>query len=141
MKLSAALIFASTAMVLALAAVASDAVAAGDACKNVTFKVTNSHKEGRDIKVVKVKFTNPHNGGKEQTEGVKNTVCKPGATCTTDGDNLSDADKVDLKAIKIVFRYQERDGDWSDEFVTQPYAPAYPKCTKDKQYGPIVVYG
>jgi hypothetical protein len=123
---------------LPLATLTGPAIA-GDACKNVKFTVKNDHFEGRDIEIRKVKFTNPHNGGKEQTENVKNKVCKPSYTCTTDGDNLSNADKVDLRAIKIVFAYKEHDDQWSKEFVTQPFTPTYPKCSENKQYGTIVV--
>ena len=121
-----------------LAAMTSSASAA-DACKNVKFTVTNNHFEGREIEVRKVKYTNPHNDGKEQTEDVKNKVCKHGDTCTTEGDNLSNADKVDLRAIKVVFAYKEHDGQWSKDFVTQPFMPTYPKCSDNKKYGPIVV--
>jgi len=123
---------------LPLATVAGSAAAA-DACKNVKFNVTNDHFEGREIEIRKIKFTNPHNDGKEQTENVKNKVCKYGSTCTTDGDNLSNADKVDLRGIKVVFAYKEHDGQWSKEFVTQPFTPTYPKCSENKKYGPIVV--
>jgi hypothetical protein len=118
---------------------AAGPAAAADACKNVKFNVTNNHFEGRDIEIRKIRFTNPHNDGKEQTENVKNKVCKPASTCTTDGDNLANADKVDLRAIKVVFAYREHDGQWSKEFVTQPFTPAYPKCSENKKYGPIVV--
>jgi hypothetical protein len=125
------------AMSALLAIVATPAVAA-DACKNVVFKVTNDHFEGREIEIRKVKFRNPHNGG-EQTEDVKNKVCKHGDTCSTSGDNLGNADKVDLNDIKVVFRYREHDGGWSREFVTQPFTPSIRKCHDGKQYGPIVV--
>jgi hypothetical protein len=131
----------TTPLVALVLVAAGSPAAAADACKNVVFKFTNHHKEGRDIRVQKVRFTNPHNGGKEQTENVKNTDCKPGATCSTAGDNLSNAAKVDLHAIKLVFRYKELDGDWSDEFTTQPFAPKLPKCTNDSQYGVIDVLG
>ena len=72
---------------------ATGSASAADACKNVKFTVTNNHFEGREIEIRKVKYTNPHNDGKEQTEDVKNKVCKHGDTCTTAGDNLSNADK------------------------------------------------
>ena len=123
---------------LPLATVAGSAAAA-DACKDVKFTVTNNHFEGREIEIRKVKFTNPHNNGNEQTEDVKNKVCKHGSTCTTDGDNLSNAEKVDLNSIKVVFAYKEHDGQWSKEFVRQPFTPTYRKCTDNKKYGPIVV--
>ena len=107
-------------------------------CENVKFAVTNKHFEGREIEIRKVKFFNPHTG-KTQTEDVKNKVCKHGDTCTTDGDNLANADKVDLRAIQVVFKYREHDKGWSKEFVTQPFTPKYPKCGDNSKYGPIVV--
>jgi len=112
--------------------------AAADACKDVKFKVTNNHVEGRDIEILKVKYFNPHTSS-THTEGVKNLVCKQGSTCTTSGDNLTDAKNVDLNSIQVVFKFRERDGDWSDEFQTQPFVPAYRKCTEGKTYGPVVV--
>jgi hypothetical protein len=118
--------------------VAAASPAHADACKGVKFKVTNNHVEGRDIEVVKVKYFNPHTAT-TRTEGVKNLVCKQGSTCTTGGDNLADAKNVDLNSIQVVFRYRERDGDWSDEFQTQPFVPAFRKCTEGKVYGPVVV--
>lgn len=110
-----------------------------DACKDVTFNVTNNHFEGREIEIRSVKFRNPHNDGKVQSEDVKNKVCKYGATCSTDGDNLANADKVDLYDIQAVFRHKNHDGTWSKEFVTQPFTPKIRKCKEGKQYGPIVV--
>ncbi len=119
-----------------LAAVAGPAAA--DACKDVKFKVTNNHVEGRDIEIRKIKYYNPHTTS-TNTEDVKNLVCKHGSTCTTSGDNLTDAKNVDLNSIQVVFKFRERDGDWSDEFQTQPFVPAYRKCTEGKTYGPVVV--
>lgn len=121
-----------------VAACAAGPASAADACKNVKFLVTNNHFEGREIRIEQVKYYNPH-AGKEQTEDVKNLVCKYGATCTTGGDNLANAEKVDLRDIKIVFAYREHDGQWSKDFVTQPYAPKYPKCDDNSKYGPVVV--
>lgn len=103
------------------------------------FKVTNNHLEGRDIEIRSVKFRNPHRNGKVQSEDVKNKVCKPSAPCTTDGDNLANAAKVDLYDIQVVFRHKNHDTTWSKEFITQPFTPTYRKCTEGKQYGPIVV--
>ncbi len=121
--------------VLAAAATPASAV---DACKNVKFKVTNNHAEGSDIEIRKVKYFNPHTGNTE-TEDVKNLVCKTGSTCTTGGDNLGNAKNIDLNSIQVVFKHREGDGDWSDEFQTQPFVPAYRKCTENKIYGTIVV--
>lgn len=113
--------------------------AAADSCKDVKFKVTNNHAEGREIEIRKVKYFNPHTSS-TQTEDIKNLVCKPGATCTTGGDNLANAKNVDLNSIQVVFKFKERDGDWSDEFQTQKFVPAFRKCTEGKTYGPIVVH-
>jgi len=120
----------------ACASVASTAIAAS--CKDVKFKVTNSHAEGRKIEIRKVKYFNPHTGN-THTEDVANVICNQGATCTTRGDNIANAKNVDLNSIQVVFKYEERDGDWSDEFQTQSFVPAYRKCTEGKVYGPIVV--
>lgn len=129
-----------SAMIVALPfATAAGTALAADACKSVRFVVTNEHFEGREIEIRQVKFKNPHNGGKEQTENLKNLICKQSATCTTDGDDLANADKVDLHSIQIVFKYREHDGGWSKEFATQPFTPTYRKCTENKKYGPIVV--
>jgi hypothetical protein len=119
-----------------LAATATPASA--DSCKDVKFKVTNNHVEGRDIEIRKVKYFNPHTG-KTHTEDVGNVVCKHGSICTTRGDNLASAKNVDLNSIQVVFKHRERDDDWSDEFLTQPFVPAYRKCTEGKTYGPVVV--
>jgi hypothetical protein len=107
-------------------------------CENVKFTVTNNHFEGREIEIRQIKFFNPHTG-KTQTENVKNKVCKNGDTCTTDGDNLANADKVDLRDFQVVFKYREHDKGWSKEFQTQKFTPKYPKCGDNSKYGPIVV--
>lgn len=129
-------------MLLAVAAAAAAALmppALADTCKSVKFKVTNSHAEGRQIEIRKVKYYNPHTR-RTHTEDVKNLRCAHGSTCTTGGDNLTDALNIDLNDIQVVFAVQERDGDWSKEFQTQPFKPTYRKCTNsDKVYGPIVV--
>lgn len=112
---------------------------AADACRNVKFYVTNNHFEEREIEIRSVKFRNPHNGNKVQSEDVKNTVCKHGATCLTDGDNLANANEVDLADIQVVFRHRNHDGTWSKDFITQPFSPKVPRCTDNKTYGAIVV--
>ena len=78
---------------------------AGDACKNVKFKVTNKHESGEAILIKKVKYFNKANG-QWQTEVVNQNLiyepanypipidrepgllCNQGATCTTKGDDL-----------------------------------------------------
>lgn len=125
-------------MFAALCASAAPAAFA-DTCKDVVFNVTNNHFEQRQIEIRSVKFRNPHKGGSIQTEDVANKVCSYGATCRTSGDNLADADKVDLYDIQVVFRHKNHDDTWSKEFVTQPFTPTYRKCKDGKEYGPIVV--
>ncbi|MEZ5500506.1 MAG: hypothetical protein R3E77_13905 [Steroidobacteraceae bacterium] len=129
----------TTPLALAALGMAIGPLANAKPCKDVVFNVTNNHFEGREIEIRQVKFRNPHKGGKQQTEDVKNVWCDPGATCSTLGDNLADADKVDLYDIQVVFKYREHDGGMSKEFVTQPFTPTYRKCKEGKQYGPIVV--
>jgi len=125
-----------TALISALPlATVAGAAAAADACKNVKFTVTNDHFEGREIEIRKIKFSNPHNNGKEQTEDVKNQVCKHGSTCTTDGDNLSNAEKVDLHSFKVVFAYKEHDGQWSKEFVSNRSSPRTGSARRTRNTG------
>lgn len=121
---------------VALTAVSAPAVA--DSCKDAKFRVTNSHAEGREIEIRQVRYFNPHTGS-THTEDVQNLVCRHGATCTTDGDNLANAKNVDLNSIQVVFSFRERDGQWSREFQTRPFVPTYRKCVEGKVYGPIVV--
>lgn len=125
-------------LLLSAAIVVAPQARAADACKNVKFRITNSHVEGREIEIRRIEYRNPHAGG-VRSEEVKNLVCKHGVTCTTAGDDLANAQNVDLADIKVVFRHKEADGDWSDEYITQPFQPAYRKCVRDKLYGPIVV--
>ena len=108
-------------------------------CKDVKFTVENQHFSGREIQIRKVRFRNPHRNGAIQTENVKNQTCRHGATCTTGGDNLTDAEKVNLHSFQIEFRFREKDGQWSKPFETRPFMPKFRKCLDGKKYGPIVV--
>ncbi len=117
---------------------AASAPVAADSCKDAKFKVTNNHAEGREIEIRKVRYFNPHTGT-TQTEDVQNLVCRHGATCTTAGDNLTNAKNIDLNSIQVVFAFRERDDDWSGEFQTRPFVPTFRKCVEGKVYGPIVV--
>ena len=128
-----------TALALTVLFAASAQSAMAGTCKDVTFNVTNNHFEKRSIEIRSVKFKNPHKGGKVQSENVKNKVCVYGATCSTDGDNLADADKVNIYDIQVVFRHKNNDETWSKPFITQPFTPTYRKCKDGKKYGPIVV--
>lgn len=125
-------------LLLGLALTGAQSAMAG-ICKDVTFKVTNDHFEEREIEIRQIDFRNPHEGGRIQSESVRNVVCRYGATCSTAGDNLANADKVDLYDLQAVFRHRNHDGTWSREFITQPFTPVYRKCKEGKQYGPIVV--
>ena len=126
------------ALLAATALCVTYAPASADTCKDVKFKVTNNHSEGREIQIRKVKYFNPHTSS-TQTEDVGNLMCNHGSTCTTRGDNLANAKNVDLNSIQVVFKYRERDGQMSKEFQTQAFVPAYRKCTEGKTYGTIVV--
>ena len=117
----------------------SGAVLAADPCRNVTFAVINDHFSGEKIEIRRVVFRNAHNQGREQTEDINNFVCLHGQKCVTAGDNLKNANQVDLYDMQVVFRYEEHDNDWSDEFITQKSAPSIRKCWDSRNYGPIVV--
>ncbi len=134
MKLKQLTIIPLAALALALSQAATAAT-----CKDVKFTVENEHFAGREIQIRKVRFRNPHRNGAVQTENVKNQTCRHGATCTTGGDNLKNADKVDLYAFQLEFRFREKDGHWSKSFETQPFMPKFRKCVDGKKYGPIVV--
>jgi hypothetical protein len=66
----------------------------------VKFRFVNHHSDhGRasTIKVNKVEYYNS-DSGKWRTEDVVNVECAANATCTTKGDNLTDADRQALVA-------------------------------------------
>jgi hypothetical protein len=114
---------------------AANTTFAADACRNVKFKFTNKHDSGKSITVLKVKYFNKANG-KWQTEDIANEVCAQGATCTTNGDNLRDAEGEDLTKFRFIYKYTEQDGDLSDEVEGGDKVPDNPTCNANRTYGP-----
>jgi len=135
----------------------SGTAVAGDACKNIKFKVTNKHDSGETILIKKVKYFNKANG-KWQTEVVnqnltvtlpdteklqffpevgkeKGLACKHGTTCRTQGDNLRDAEGEDLTKFRFVYKYMAA-GKWSGEVEGGDKVPDDPKCYANRTYGP-----
>ena len=138
-------------LALGLGMAVAGIAAGGDACKNVKFKVTNKHDSGEKILITKVKYFNKANG-KWQTEVVNQNltyepanfpipidkedglVCNQGATCTTNGNNLRDAEGEDLTKFRFVYKY-EAAGKWSGEVEGGDKVPENPTCHADKTYG------
>lgn len=133
------------------------AALAGDACKNIKFKVTNKHDSGETILIKKVKYFNKVNG-KWQTEVVnqnltltlpdteklqlfpqigkeKGLACRYGATCKTQGDNLRDAEGEDLTKFRFVYKYMAA-GKWSGQVEGGDKVPDDPQCYANRTYGP-----
>jgi hypothetical protein len=136
----------SAALLGLLACVApSPASADNDLCKNVRFRFVNEHKSAQPIRVETIKYRHTVNN-KQQTEQVANIVCDTGKTCFTRGDDLRDAEGVDLVNIRFVYRVQQiRYGklDWGDQITSGPNDPAAGarKCRADKIYGPFTIRG
>jgi hypothetical protein len=132
---------------------AAGTAVAGDVCKNVKFEVTNKHDSGEAILIKKVKYFNKANG-KWQTEVVNQNVtlepeplnfvfpfekepgllCNQGATCTTNGNNLRDAEGEDLTKFRFVYKYAAA-GKWSGEVEGGDKIPENLTCHANKTYG------
>jgi hypothetical protein len=116
-----------------------------DLCRNVAFRFVNEHKSGQPIRVEQVKYRHTLND-KQQTEEVANIVCDTGTTCFTRGDDLRDAEGVELTNVRFVYRVQQiRYGvlDWSDRITSAPHDPPVGerRCRADKIYGPFTIKG
>jgi len=111
---------------------------ASDTCSNVHFSVTNQR--SATIKLLRVIFKNS-DSGKTRTENLSNLECAAGRTCTTSGDNLTDAEGRNLSSAQFVFRHREGDGDWSDEVTSANFAipAAQQRCSAGKTYGPFTI--
>lgn len=105
---------------------------AADACRNVKFKFTNE--KDHPITVISVKYFNQANN-KFQTEAIKNTKCAAGATCTTEGDNLRDAEGEDL--TKLIFVLKNEAG--QNRHSTGEKVPVDPKCSAGKIYDSLTI--
>jgi len=107
----------------------------------VVFWVKNHHSQGQKIKILKVKFRNAHNGGAWQTENVKNRECDPTFNCSTKKVNINNAFNVNLYDFKVIYRFWEPwNNRWSSKQTSSGvFTPINKKCTKNKNYGAIVV--
>lgn len=104
-----------------------------DSCKNVTFMFHNDGKTSFEVK--KVKYFN-QNKGKWKTESVNLSnhwwVCPSNTTCTTSGDNLSDAEGDTLSKIVFVMK----GGPDYKEYDSQEFHPTKSGgCRRDITYG------
>ena len=110
---------------------------AGDACRNVSFKFTNSHSSGGQIKFQRIKYFNQANGN-WQTEDVTNVVCNQGGTCSTNGNNLRDSEGEALTRFRLVYKYKPTGAgaNWSDEVESAVFEPGNSTCRANKTYGP-----
>lgn len=111
----------------------------GDACKNVSIKVTNEHKTGFKIEVKKVKYYNKASG-KWYTEDVFNWSISNGSSYTIPSRNLQDAEGEDLTKFVFVYRYYDPGtkvikGRWSSDIESKEFVPNQPKCIANKTYG------
>jgi len=106
------------------------------ACTNVKFKFTNNRSDKATIRIEKVTYKVV---GKDHTELVHTSNdCKFGATCTTTGDNLPDADDRAVTNIQLHYRFLPTTigANWSD-LVHTPDQPAVANttCSDRKTYG------
>jgi hypothetical protein len=105
---------------------------AGDACKDVKFQIKNQRPN--TIRITKVEYFNAANG-RTQSEDVPNIECRSSSTCTTGGDNLSDAEGEDLSSFVFFFNDKEADGGWSSsDMKTQKKQPITKKCGAGMTY-------
>jgi hypothetical protein len=129
MKLSSPL---SAALIIGLFAVSTATAHAGDACRNVHFRLVNQ--KDHAITVTAVKYFNRANN-RQQTESIRNVQCAAGATCTTLGDNLRDAEGEDL--TRFIFVLKNEGGE--NRHDTGVKVPRNPQCNADGVYGPFVI--
>lgn len=120
------------ALAATLFAVGATAAHAGDTCRNVRFQITNQ--KDHAITVTQVKYFNQANN-RFQTEAIHNLRCAAGATCTTHGDNLRDAEGEDL--TRFVFVLKNEGGENRHE--TGIKVSRSPRCNADKTYGPFAI--
>jgi hypothetical protein len=119
-------------------------VSAGDACKNVKFKIVNQRP--KTIRITKVQYHNADNN-KTQSENINpNLECKAGMPCTTNGDDLRDSEGVNL--TNFVFFFNDAavneiglpadtppKRNWSAlDLKTQAKVPADKKCRAGRLY-------
>lgn len=116
--------------------------AGSNTCKDVKFKFTNSHRDGRDIKVVKVEHFSAHDR-KWRTEDVADETCGQGRTCTTNGDNLAGVEARDISKVKFHYKVKDAAGNWTATIVggEKAVSAAQQECRAGAIYGPWAITG
>ncbi|MBK9215061.1 MAG: hypothetical protein IPM59_05595 [Chloracidobacterium sp.] len=115
-----------------------DVMVTMDACKNVTFRVTNGRNVAIEIKQVKYYDATK---GAWKTEDITNAAarCEKGAACTIGGNGLFNwkgedlADAEGNRLTKVVFVYQDVNSNTRHE--SQAFSPTDPVCRAEKEYG------
>jgi hypothetical protein len=105
-------------------------------CTNVKFKFTNMRSDKATIRIQKVTYRML---GKDYTELVNTSNdCKYGSTCTTNGNNLPDADGRDLTSFHLVYKFLDPTigSKWSSLVQTPALQADNPECSDDRVYGP-----
>jgi hypothetical protein len=111
------------------------ASADNDACKNVRFKFTNNHPTERAIQVTGVEYEDVVNN-KKVSRKLTPVDCAFQATCVTGAEDLRDVEGNNIKNIRFVYKYRERDKDWSDNTRTATFEATHKECRADRIYGP-----
>jgi hypothetical protein len=132
MKYGRILAAALTAAAVALPLIAS---ADNDRCKNVRFKVTNNHPTERAIQLTGVEYEDIVNN-KKVSRQLTPVDCAYRATCITGPEDLRDVEGNNIKNIRFVYKYREKDDDWSDNTRTKTFEAQHKECRADRVYGP-----
>jgi hypothetical protein len=123
------------AVVSALVGIGNIAAADDDKCNNVRFKFTNNHATEKGIVVTGVQYDDVVNN-KAVVRKLADVRCAYRATCVTGASDLRDVEGNNIKNIRLIYKYQERDGDLSDKKRTDAFTPAHLECRADRIYGP-----
>jgi len=111
----------------------------GDACRRVKFKFTNNRTDSTKIRFVQIHYFNKSRNSwyDENVHLDNNADCPLGNTCTTTGDNLPDAQGMDITKVRLRYQYfpKTKGANWSDEILSAEFTPASPSCGDDKIYG------
>jgi hypothetical protein len=111
------------------------ASADNDACKGVRFKFTNNHPTEKGIEVTGVEYIDVVNN-KNVSVKLTPVQCAYRATCLTGAEDLRDIEGNKIKSLRFVYKYQERDGDKSDNTRSGPFEPVHKECRADRVIGP-----
>jgi len=126
---------ASSIVAIALCVLPVLAFADNDLCNNVRFKFTNSHPTERAIAVTGIEYEDVVNN-RQVSRNIARVVCNYGDTCLTDAKSLKDVEGNAIKGVRLVYKYKERDKDWSDKTRTEAFDPEHKECRADRVYGP-----